>query len=88
MKAQQDDGKGHKEPDPCRLQESDSPTGDNSISESSTTAGHEDDDGESPQKLSETLSKMFYARNGVLRPIESPNVILLHNQKYHKPQII
>lgn len=88
MKAQQDDGNGHKEPDLCHLQESDPPTGDNSISESSMTEGHDDDDERSSQKLSETLSKMFYTRNGVLRPIEKPNAILLHTPKYHKPQII
>ncbi|KAM4727499.1 nectin-4 isoform 2-T2 [Anableps anableps] len=87
LKAQQDDGNGHKEPDLGHLQEGDSPPGDSSISDS-TTEGHEDDDERSPQQLSATLSKMFYARNGVLRPIENPNAILLHSQKYYKPQII
>ncbi|MEQ2190427.1 hypothetical protein XENOCAPTIV_015161 [Xenoophorus captivus] len=87
-KAQQDDSNRHKEPDLGHLQEDNSPPGDDSIGESSTMDGQVDDNEDSSQQLSKTLSKMFYARNGILRPIENPNAILLHSHKYHKPQII
>ncbi|XP_047224666.1 nectin-4-like isoform X2 [Girardinichthys multiradiatus] len=87
-KAQQDDSNRHKEPDLGHLQEDNSPPGDDSIGESSTMDGQVDDDEDSSQQLSKTLRKMFYARNGILRPIENPNAILLHNHKYHKPQMI
>ncbi|KAM4557443.1 nectin-4 [Fundulus diaphanus] len=93
LKVQQDDGNGHKEPDLGHLLEGDvpssgdSPPGDDSIFESSTTEGYEEEDENNSQQLSKTLSKMFYARDGVLRPIENPNVIFLPSNVY-KPQII
>lgn len=85
LKVQQDDGNGHKEPDLCHLQEDDSSPGD---VESSTTEEHEEDEGRRRHYLQGTLSKMFYESNGVLRPRENPNAILLPCQNYYKPQVI
>uniref|UniRef100_A0A3B3YVC4 Ig-like domain-containing protein n=1 Tax=Poecilia mexicana TaxID=48701 RepID=A0A3B3YVC4_9TELE len=82
LKVQQDDGNGHKESDLGHLQE------DDSVVESSTTEEHEDDEGRSRHHLEGTLSKMFYESNGVLRPRENPNAILLPSQNYYKPQLI
>ncbi|XP_014910215.1 nectin-4-like isoform X1 [Poecilia latipinna] len=82
LKVQQDDGNGHKESDLGHLQE------DDSVVESSTTEEHEDDEGRRRHHLEGTLSKMFYESNGVLRPRENPNAILLPSQNYYKPQLI
>ncbi|XP_038135386.1 nectin-4 [Cyprinodon tularosa] len=88
LKNQQDEANGCKEPDLGHLQEGGSLPEDDSMPESSTTDGQEDSDGNSSQHLSKTLSKMFYARNGVLRPIERPTAILLQSNQYYRPQII
>uniref|UniRef100_A0A087Y3D4 Nectin cell adhesion molecule 4b n=1 Tax=Poecilia formosa TaxID=48698 RepID=A0A087Y3D4_POEFO len=57
---------------------------DDSVVESSTTEEHEDDEGRRRHHLEGTLSKMFYESNGVLRPRENPNAILLPSQNYYK----
>ncbi|XP_008432216.1 nectin-4 isoform X3 [Poecilia reticulata] len=88
LKVQQDDGNGHKESDLGHLQEGDSSPGDDSVVESSTTEEHDDDEGRRRHYLQGTLSKMFYESNGVLRPRENPNAILLPSQNYYKPQLI
>ncbi|XP_005796659.1 nectin-4-like isoform X1 [Xiphophorus maculatus] len=88
LKVQQDDSNGHKEPDLCHLQEDDSSPGDDSVVESSTTEEHEEDEGRRRHYLQGTLSKMFYESNGVLRPRENPNAILLPCQNYCNPQLI
>uniref|UniRef100_A0A3Q2NW14 Nectin-4 n=1 Tax=Fundulus heteroclitus TaxID=8078 RepID=A0A3Q2NW14_FUNHE len=93
LKVQPDDGNRHKEPDLGHLLEGDipssgdSPPGDDSILESSTTEGYEEEDVNGSEQLSKTLGKMFYTRNGYLRPIENRNVIFLPNNVY-KPQVV